>query len=42
MVNAVGDDLIPIPQPVTTGLDASIPWVGDKAYKLTFFKGAQH
>jgi len=25
-------------QPITTGLDASVPWVRDKTYKLTFYK----
>jgi len=28
----------PAAQPVTTGLDGSIPWVRDKTYKLTFYK----
>lgn len=27
-----------INQPITTGLDASVPWVRDKTYKLTFYK----
>jgi hypothetical protein len=28
----------PVNQPITTGLDASVPWVRDKTYKLTFYK----
>jgi len=27
-----------VTQPITTGLDASVPWVRDKTYKLTFYK----
>jgi hypothetical protein len=26
--------------PISTGLDATIPWVRDKTYKLTFYRGA--
>jgi hypothetical protein len=33
-----GTGVNPINQPITTGLDASVPWVRDKTYKLTFYK----
>jgi len=31
-----------ITQPITTGLDASVPWVRDKTYKLTFYKSGKY
>jgi hypothetical protein len=30
------------PALVEVGLDASVPWVRDKTYKLTFFRGGGH
>ncbi len=31
-----------INQPITSGLDASVPWVRDKTYKLTFYKAGKY